>query len=405
MASDCSCYFHVFQCSHLKKDFTKYDFLGRVFCDKEVFLCVVLHRKYFYNIIMSKNYYKILGIEKTASDDEIKKAFRKVAHKYHPDKKDGDEKKFKEANEAYQVLSDKQKRIRYDQLGSSGSNNFSGAHTGSGFAGFDFSGFKNAQGFDFSDIDLGDLFGGSSRRGARKHHGQDMQTDITINFTDAVFGVTKKIEIEHTKTCNECNGTGAQKYSNMIICNECGGQGQVQSRTMGIFATITECRRCEGSGKVPKEKCKVCRGAGILREKDTIEFIIPSGINHGDTLCISGRGGAVKNGKSGDLFVRILVKPHKRFARNDLDLLIEHEMSISDAVLGTTLDINMLDGSSTQIKIPAGTRYGTVLRASGKGIITSRTKGNLLITVKIIIPKKLSKKAKEAFEQLKEEGY
>ncbi|MCA9351789.1 molecular chaperone DnaJ [Patescibacteria group bacterium] len=350
---------------------------------------------------MSKDYYKILGVEKNASDDEIKKAFRKIAHKYHPDKQDGDEKKFKEANEAYQVLSNKDKRAQYDRFGSARPN----MGGGQGFGGFDFSGFQNGGGFDFGDIDLGDLFGGGFGRRQRQRRGADMQMRIEISFIDAVFGVEKTINLDHAKTCSDCNGTGAQSSSAMTTCPECNGQGQVQSQVMGIFATVTDCPTCEGRGEVPKDKCTTCKGAGITREKDTIEFNIPAGIKNGDTLRISGRGQAVKGGPSGDLFVQVLVQPHTMFKRNGLDLILDHEISMSDAVLGVTHKITMLDDSKLDIKIPAGTNHGTALRVAGKGIIIDRAKGNLLINIKISIPKKLSKKAKEAMEVLQQEGY
>jgi len=355
---------------------------------------------------MAKDYYKTLDVEKSASQDEIKKAFRKIAHKHHPDKKGGDEKKFKEANEAYQTLSNEQKRAQYDRFGSAGPNMGGGAGGGQGFGGFDFSGFQQggAGGFDFGDIDLGDLFGGG-RRSSRKRRGQDMQMRIEIDFTDAVFGVDKKVELEQTKTCDECDGTGADDPKDLKTCPECDGQGKVQTQMMGIFATVTECPTCNGKGKVPEKKCTSCKGAGVKREKNTIEFTIPAGIKHGDTLRITGRGEAIKNGPSGDLFIQVLVKAHKRFKRNGFDLITEYEIPMSDAVLGATRNIELLDSKKLDIKIPAGTQHGTTLRVSGKGIITDRSKGNLLIHVKIAIPKKISKKAKEAIEILQSEGY
>jgi len=358
---------------------------------------------------MSKDYYNILGVDKKASADEIKKAFRKKAHKYHPDKKDGDEKKFKEANEAYQVLSDEKKRAQYDQFGSAGPNPF-GNQGGAGFGGFDFSGFQNggAGGFDFGDIDLGDLFGGGfggGRRSRQNRRGADMQMRTEITFVESIFGVKKTVNIDHSKTCNDCEGSGAEEGSEMITCSQCNGQGKIQTRMMGIFATVTECPTCHGVGKIPKTKCKKCKGAGIIKEKDTIEFTIPAGIKHGDTLRISGRGEAIKNGPSGDLFVQVVVQPHSTYKRNGFDLLLDHEITISDAVLGATHTIELLDKSKIDVKIPAGTKHGTILRVSGKGIETQRTAGNLMITIKVRIPKKISKKAKEAMELLRSEGF
>ncbi|MFT6829576.1 MAG: molecular chaperone DnaJ [Candidatus Paceibacteria bacterium] len=363
-----------------------------------------------YEIIMSKDYYKILDADKSATQDEIKKAFRKIAHKYHPDKKTGDEAKFKEANEAYQVLSDEKKRAQYDQFGSAGPNPFGEQQQGGGqgFGGFDFSGFQQqggAGGFDFGDIDLGDIFGGGGRRRSRKRRGNDMQMRMEIEFTEAAFGMKKTINVDHAKTCNDCEGTGAEPDSKMETCPECNGQGKVQTQMMGIFATVTECPTCHGHGEVPKDKCRKCKGAGITKEKDTIEFTIPAGIKHGDTLRISGRGEAIKNGQSGDLFIQILTKAHKTFRRSELDLIMEHEIQMSDAVLGTIHKITMLDDTKLEVEVPAGTTHGTTLRVAGKGIITDRIKGNLMITIKIKIPKKLSKKAKEAMEVLQAEGY
>lgn len=360
---------------------------------------------------MSKDYYKTLGVDKSATADEIKKAFRKTAHKYHPDKKDGDEAKFKEANEAYQVLSDEKKRAQYDQFGSGGGNPFGGSGgPQGGFGGFDFSGFQQggAGGFDFGDIDLGDIFGGGfggSRRRSTRRRGADMQMRIEIDFVDSIFGVKKKVTVDGTKSCDDCGGTGAEENSGMETCGQCDGKGKIQTQMMGIFATVTECPTCEGLGEVPKNKCSSCKGAGIKREKNEIEFSVPAGIKHGDTLRISGRGGAIKNGPSGDLFVQVLVKPHKSFRRNGLDLIMDYEVPISDAVLGGKHTIVMLDDTKIDVKIPSGTMHGTTLRVNGKGIITDRSKGNLLINIKIRIPKKLSKKAKEAIEVLQSEGY
>ncbi len=362
---------------------------------------------------MSKDYYKTLGVEKNATPDEIKKAFRKIAHKYHPDKKDGDEKKFKEANEAYQVLSNDKKRAQYDQFGSAGPGGAYGSGPGAGFGGgqgfggFDFSGFQNGQGFDFGDIDLGDLFGGGfgGGRRSRQRRGSDLQVRMNLEFTEAVFGVKKSVPIEHTIECDDCDGSGAEKDSPMETCPECNGQGQVQTRMMGIFATVTECPTCRGKGKVPKNKCKKCKGAGVRREKEIVEFTIPAGIRNGDTLRISGKGEAIQGGQAGDLFVQIAVKPHKTFSRKNLDLLVNHDITISDAVLGATHSIEMLDGKKLEFKIPSGTAHGTTLRVSGKGIETSNGTGNLLITIGIRIPKKLSKEAKKAIETLQSEGY
>lgn len=355
---------------------------------------------------MSKDYYNILGVDKKASQEEIKKAFRKVAHKYHPDKKDGDEVKFKEANQAYQVLSDKQKREQYDRFGSNPHSFGQGQGSGSwggGFAGFQGQGAQ----FDFGDIDLGDIFGGfsGSRGRSRKPRGQDIQMRVELDFKDAVFGVDKELELTHKTVCSECEGDGARKGSDMITCSHCEGQGKIQTQMMGIFATLTECPTCNGKGKVPKEKCSQCKGAGVERTKETIEFHIPAGISHGDNLRIQGKGDAIEGGTPGDLFVQVLVKAHALFKRRGLDLIIEQEVSISSAILGDSYRIAMLDGKELEVKVPAGTQDATLLRVAGRGIHTRGQKGDLLIKVNITIPKKISKKAQEAIEILKKEGY
>lgn len=356
---------------------------------------------------MSKDYYTILGVEKNASQDEIKKAFRKMAHQHHPDKKDGDEKKFKEINEAYQVLSNEQKRAQYDRFGTAGTQ--SGFGGGQGFGGFDFSGFQgggNNVHFDFGDIDLGDLFGGfGGRTRSRSSRGADIETQVEIDFKDAVFGIRRTVNLTHTLSCSDCSGTGAEKGSAMDTCPECKGSGKIQTHMMGIFATVVQCHTCQGSGKIPKNKCKKCKGAGIVREKDTLEFTIPAGINHGDTLRISGKGEAVKNGQAGDLFIHVLVRPHKIFSRKGLDLTMNMDIPLSQAILGGIQTILLLDGTSLDVAIPAGIQHGTVLRVASKGIASERGgTGNLLITAHIVIPKKLSKKAREAVEILQQEG-
>lgn len=352
---------------------------------------------------MSKDYYNILDVDKKASQDEIKKAFRKKAHKYHPDKKDGDEKKFKEANEAYQTLSDEKKRAQYDRFGSAGPQMGGGA--GQGFGGFDFSGAQ-AGGFDFGDIDLGDLFGGGfGGRQSRQKRGQDLQTRINLSFKESIFGVKKSINVEHNKTCTDCNGSGAESGSDLKTCTECHGSGQIQQRMMGIFATVVECPTCKGKGKTPKLKCSKCRGAGIIREKELIDFTIPAGIKHGDTLRITGKGEAISGGISGDLFVQVTVSPDKIFGRKGYDLVMEQKITISEAILGSKREIKLLDGTKINLKIPEGTQSGTILRISGKGIKTAHQTGNLMVTINVHIPKKLPKKLKEMIEIMQEQGY
>lgn len=353
-------------------------------------------------IHMSKDYYKILGVEKGASQDEIKKAFRKVAHKYHPDKKDGDEVKFKEANEAYQVLSNEQKRASYDRFGSSGGNPFGGQQQG-GFGGF--GGFGQGASFDFGDIDLGDIFGGGfGRQRQSQRRGEDLQTRMNISFKDSVFGTKKSIRLEHTVICDDCDGDGAEEGSELKTCPQCEGQGKVQTQMMGIFATMTTCPRCNRKGKIPEKECKGCKGAGIKRKKEEVEIAIPAGINHGDTLRVKGKGNAVQHGVSGDLFIQIAVEPHKEFKRRGLDLLVNKKLSVSEAVLGSTKNITLLDDKELEFSVPEGTKDGTMLRVKGRGITQGSQKGDILVEISIDIPKKLSKKQKELFEDLAKEG-
>ena len=228
---------------------------------------------------------------------------------------------------------------------------------------------------------------------------------MELTFKESIFGVKKSINLEHNKTCDDCDGSGAESGSDLETCSECNGAGQTQQRMMGIFATMAECPTCNGKGKTPKKKCKKCRGAGITREKDIVEFSIPAGIKHGDTMRISGKGEAISGGTPGDLFVQVTVSPDKVFGRKGNDLVMNQEITVSEAILGSKRKVKLLDEAEIEIKIPAGTQSGTILRVSGRGIDAGRTKGNLMVTITVHIPKKLSKKAKEALETLQKEGY
>lgn len=342
-----------------------------------------------------KDYYKTLELEKNASQEDIKKAFRRLAHKYHPDKPGGDEKKFKEVNEAYRVLSNSQKRAQYDQFGSAGPGaGFGGAH---GFGGFDFSQFQRGADFDF---DLGDIFSGAFGSGGfggsrRRKRGQDIVTELVIDFEESVFGAEKKITIDHTIVCGECGGSGAEKGSGMEICPECKGSGKVQTNMMGLFAIAQTCPTCGGERQVPKNKCKMCNGAGIRREKDIINIKIPGGIKTGDNLRMSGRGEAIKNGQAGDLYIKIKVKSHKTFKRDGRDLRVDYEVSLKDVLLGGEHKIELLDGEKVSLKIEEGTQYGEEIKIKGKGIPSLN--GDLFVRIIFNIPKKLSKKEKEIF--------
>lgn len=348
-----------------------------------------------------KDYYQILGIEKNASKEDIKKAFRKLAHKYHPDK-GGDEQKFKEINEAYQVLSDDKKRSHYDQFGSA---DFGGGNPGAGFGGFDFSGF-GGQGveFDLGDI-FGDIFGGGRR--SRQRRGRDISVDIIVPFAEAVFGTKRKVLITKTGVCDDCSGTGAKKDSKMKKCGTCNGAGQIHETRksfIGSFTSVRECDECHGKGEIPEEKCGTCHGEGIIKKTEEINIQIPVGINNGEMIRMSGHGEAISNGVSGDLYVKVHVEPHKTFTRDGDDLRMTLPIKMTEAILGTDKMIETLDGE-VKLKIPAGVSAGEILRLRSKGVPKSAsTRGDLLVKITVPTPTKLSAKAKKLIDELKEEG-
>ena len=349
-----------------------------------------------------KDYYKILGVDKHATEEEIKKAFRKLAHKYHPDKPEGNEEKFKEINEAYQVLSNKEKRAQYDQFGSAGPNG----------AGFDFSQFQQgAGGFDFSGFDFGDIFGGGfsqqstgyRTRGVQR--GEDVQVRVSIPLKEAVLGTTKKIKVKRTVLCDHCKGTGAEPGSGMKTCDACQGRGKKEERVMGIFSTVVTCPVCGGTGKVPEKVCKVCHGKGVVHTTEEVEFTIPAGVEDGAVLRMKGKGNEVKGGIPGDLYIHLRVEPDKKFKREGIHLHTKETVKLSEALLGGKKKITLVDGGTVEIKIPAGIQPGTMLRVKGKGVPMKGKKGDLFVTIQVKIPKKLSAKAKEAAKVFQEEGY
>ncbi len=368
-----------------------------------------------------KNYYEVLGVEKKASKDEIKKAFRKLAHQYHPDKKGGDESKFKEVNEAYSVLSDDQKRAQYDMYGQTfaggggqGGNPFGGG--ANPFEGFDFSQFTQG-GFGGQgnvDFDLGDIFGEffNGSRSRKQTRGRDISIDIEINFEDAVFGVERNILLSKVSACNTCHGSGGKPGTEKIECKTCNGKGKIREMKRSIFGSIEMSRVCEvcnGESKVPKEKCQTCDGQGILKKQEEIKIKIPAGLENGEMIRLSGGGEGVKGGQSGDLYIKVHVRPHKTFQKRGPDLIMNLDIKLSDALLGAEYSINTLDGES-KLKIPEGSNTGDILALKGKGIPTSPTgginsrRGDILVTLRVLLPKKLSKSAKEAVSKLKEEG-
>jgi molecular chaperone DnaJ len=353
---------------------------------------------------MSKDYYNILGVDKKASKEEIKKAFHKMAHKYHPDKSGGDEAKFKEVNEAYQTLSDDQKRAGYDQFGSEGPQ----MGGGQGFGGFDFSGF-NQGGGDAFEFDLGDMFGGmfGGGRQTRKPRGNDLQTSMTIDFKDSIFGVEKELKVTKPSTCNTCKGDGATPGTKLETCSTCNGNGvvrNVQRTILGSIATNQTCSKCNGVGKIPKDPCKTCRGSGVVRDTRTIKISVPAGIQNGETLRLSGMGEAITGGASGDLYVHITVTPHKSVLRKGSDLYTNLDIKLTDALLGAQYSVETLDGAMP-ISVPAGTKIGSTVVIKDKGVPLSKNKrGNFVVQLNIKLPEKLSKETKEIIEQLKKQG-
>lgn len=359
---------------------------------------------------MSKDYYETLGVNKGASKDEIKKAFYKLAHKYHPDKKEGNEAKFKEVNEAYQTLSDEQKRAQYDQFGSQYANMGGGyQHQGGGFGGFegfDFGGGMGGQEFDFGNLNdiFSDFFGGGR---AQARRGRDISTEIQISFADAVFGITRKVLITKTSSCDTCKGKGAKAGTKMETCKPCNGNGQIREMKRTILGSIQStkvCDTCLGSGEVPKEICESCRGKGVLRREEEITINIPAGIRDGEMVRMTGMGEAISHGQTGDLYIKINVAQHPVFKRDGHDLVMNLDLKLSDALLGTKYKIDTLDGA-IEVTIPEGVSINEILRVKGKGVPQDRSKrGDLLIKLKIKLPTKLSRKSRELIENLKKEG-
>ena len=361
---------------------------------------------------MSKDYYKILGVEKDSSKDEIKKAFRVLAHKYHPDKKNGDEAKFKEVNEAYSVLSNEKKRAEYDSYGRVFGDGVSGTGFG-GFEGFDFGGFSdafsgaNGSGFG-TEFDLGDIFGeffGGRER--RQKRGRDISIDLEINFAESVFGIERRVLISKNSKCAECDGTGAKKGTELKTCEVCNGRGRIKETRrsiLGSFTTETACRECSGAGKIPKEVCATCRGAGIFNKQEEIVIKVPAGINDGEMIRISGMGEGISKGESGDLYVKIHVAKHPILKKEGTNIVMPLDIKITDSILGGKYNIDTLDGK-IEVKIPEGSKDGDVLRVKGRGVVISKSKrGDLLLKLKIRIPQNVSRKAKKLFEELRDEG-
>ena len=353
-----------------------------------------------------RDYYEVLGVEKSATGDDIKKAFRKLSKKYHPDLHPGDkaaEEKFKEINEAYQVLSDDEKRQRYDRFGHAGVDGNAG--TGYGAGGFNMD--------DLGDIfgGFGDIFGfggGGRQRRNGPRRGSDLSQYINLSFEEAAFGCKKKINITKSETCTDCGGSGAKKGTQPVTCTQCNGTGQIQQRRQTLFgfsSVISECPSCRGKGKIIKDPCPSCRGAGNVRKNKTVEVDIPAGIDNDQVMRISGAGNVGSNGgPSGDLQLYIQVKPHEIYRRDGFDVNVTFPISFVQAALGATLKVPTLHGV-VEYDIPEGTQTGTRFKLKGKGIpiLHGRGNGDEYVTVTVEVPKNLSQKQKELLREFDED--
>jgi len=367
---------------------------------------------------MAKDLYEVLGVAKSATDQEIKKAYRKLALEYHPDKNKGNkeaETKFKEINQAYEVLSDQQKRSQYDQFGSSGAQGFGGGGYGGGSAGFDannfdFSQFNDMGGFaDIFETFFGQQTGRSRGKKRGPSQGEHIEFELNITFDEAVFGTEKELLVAKTVTCEQCKGTGAEPGSKTITCPTCKGSGEIRSirQTMfGQMATSQVCSQCYGEGSIVEKKCTLCQGATRIRKNEKVRVRIPAGVDTGSTIRVSGKGEAgVYGGISGDLYVHIQVSASKKFLRNQYDIHTNVNIHVVQAVLGDEIDVETIQGT-VKLKIPAGTQSGKVFKLKGYGVqkLKSEEKGDHYVKIIVDIPSKLSRKEKEIYAQLAEEN-
>ena len=349
----------------------------------------------------------MLGIAKTASADEIKKAFRKAAIEHHPDR-GGEEVKFKEVNEAYEVLKDASKRQRYDQFGHAGV----GGNGGGGAGGF--GGGGQEMHFDFGDLGLGDIFGSffgggqGQRQQQRPSRGRDVETNFEISFEKAVFGTEVEIKLDLEDNCEHCKGTTVEPGHDLKNCAKCNGAGQISTVTKTIFGNIQQavvCPDCKGRGKVPEKVCTVCNGKGTKRKTQEVSLKVPAGVDDGATIRLREHGEAIAQGPKGDLYINIRVKPHKKFTREGDLILSEETVGMVDAALGTEINVDTVDGP-IKMKVPAGTQNGTDFKLSNHGVhhLKGSTRGAHIVTLIVETPTKLSKKQTELLAEFKASG-
>ncbi len=355
---------------------------------------------------MAKDYYATLGVNKSATQDEIKAAFRKAAHTHHPDK-GGDEAKFKEMNEAYQVLGDGEKRAKYDQFGSAA---FDGSG-GGGFpgGGFDFSQAFGGAGFDASQFgDLGDILGGMFGGGGRqqrggKPHGQDLAFDLSLSFKESVFGVEKEIPLSKSYDCERCGGVGAEPATKMKKCTTCNGQGFTVAQQRTFFGTQqvrVGCAACHGNGETPETPCTECKGKGTVHARKTIRVSIPAGVEDGMQIRVRGNGEAMgKGGEAGDLYLRVHVADDARFEREGDTIFVKKDIGFTQAALGDEVEVDTVDGKVT-MKVPPATQSGDELRLRGKGVVRGSGRGDQIVVLRVVTPKKLGKRERELLEEL-----
>lgn len=350
-----------------------------------------------------RDYYEVLGVSKSASADEIKKAFRRAAVEHHPDR-GGDESKFKEINEAYEVLKDGEKRKRYDQFGHAGV----GGNGGNPFGG----GFGQGQNvnFDFGDLGLGDIFssffggGFGGQQNQRQARGRDVEAGVEISFDQAVFGTEVDLALNLEDVCEHCKGTTVEPGYELVNCDQCRGSGQVVNVTRTIFGNIQQasvCPRCHGSGKIPQKACTVCKGKGTQAKRQKIELKIPAGIDDGATIRLREHGEAIANGPKGDLYVNVRVQPHKKFTREGDLILSEEHVGMVEATLGTEIDVDTVDGK-VRMKVSAGTQSGSDFKLSNHGVphLKGNTRGAHIVTLVVDTPTKLTKKQQELLREL-----